>query len=145
MDYTRRHNVNRGYMRLEVWNDAIDLFDLVDKTLASVDRLDIKLKSQILDSSQSVSSNISEGYCRRSLNEYLQFLNIALGSLGETMTRMVGLKRTGQLNPEQFEEFDRIHCSVENKLVALIKSLQAKRRAGTWQDEFRELEEPYSL
>lgn len=131
-------------MRLEVWNEAIGLFDLVHKTLVQIEKVDLKLRSQILDSTQSISSNIAEGYCRRSLNEYLQFLNIALGSSGETMTRVIGLMKAGYLKSDQFEEFDKVHYSVENKLIALIKSLQAKRRSGSWQDEFRETEEPYS-
>ena len=131
-------------MRLEVWNDAIELFDRTHKIVTSIERIDLRLKSQILDSSQSISSNIAEGYCRRSLNEYLQFLSVALGSLGEAMTRMVGLLKAGQLRAEQFEEFDELHYAVENKLVALVKSLQAKRKTGTWQDEFKEGEGSYS-
>ncbi len=144
MDYTRRHNVNRGYMKLEVWNEAIELFKSVHQNLRGLERLDFKLRGQVLDSAQSISSNISEGYCRRSLNEYLQFLSIALGSMGETMTRMVGLNETGYISPEQFEDFDKLHYSVENKLIALIKSLQAKRRTGGWESEFRETEGPYT-
>ncbi|PWI46434.1 four helix bundle protein, partial [Candidatus Heimdallarchaeota archaeon B3_Heim] len=35
------------------------------------------------DSSHSISRNIAEGYSRRSIKEYLNFLNIALGSSGE--------------------------------------------------------------
>lgn len=143
MEYTKRHNVNRGYMKLEVWNNAIELFELIHKMLSACQRLDYKLRAQILDSSQSISSNISEGYCRRSLNEYLQFLNVALGSSGETMTRMIGLCRTGYVALEQFEEFDKLHYQVENKLVALIKSLQLKRKTGEWEIEFREADEPY--
>ncbi len=143
MEYTKRHNVSRGYMKLEVWNDAMELFRLVQETVSTVKGIDVRLKSQILDSTQPVSSNIAEGYCRRSLNEYLQFRNVGLGSSGKSMTRMIGLKIAGFINAEKFEEFDEIHFRVENKLIALIKSLQAKRRTGSWEDEFREIEEPY--
>lgn len=41
------------------------------------------LSSQIRRSSVSVASNIAEGYGRRSKQEYVQFLHIALGSLRE--------------------------------------------------------------
>ena len=33
MEYTKRRNLNRGYMKLEVWQRGIDLFDL-NKLLA---------------------------------------------------------------------------------------------------------------
>jgi four helix bundle protein len=122
-------------MKLDVWNDAINLFQFVNAILLKIDRLDFKLKAQILDAAQSISSNIAEGYCRRSINEYLQFLNIALGSTGELMTRIIGLKSIIQINEETFEEFDKLHYSVENKLLSLIKSLQLKRKEGTWDQE----------
>lgn len=93
MEYTKRHNINRGYMKLEVWNDAMELHGLVNEIIKTCNRIDLKLKSQVLDSTQSKSSNIAEGYCRRTINEYLQALNVALGSSGETMTRMIGLRK----------------------------------------------------
>ena len=135
MGYTERKNLNRGYMKLDVWNDAINLFQLVNNILLKIDRLDFKLKAQILDAAQSISSNIAEGYCRRSINEYLQFLSISLGSSGELMTRIIGLKCIKQINEETFEELDKLHYSVENKLLNLIKSLQLKRKEGTWDQE----------
>ncbi len=135
MGYTERKNLNRGYMKLDVWNDAINLFQLVNNILLKIDRLDFKLKAQILDAAQSISSNIAEGYCRRSINEYLQFLSISLGSSGELMTRIIGLKCIKQINEETFEELDKSHYSVENKLLNLIKSLQLKRKEGTWDQE----------
>ncbi|MCL5030760.1 MAG: four helix bundle protein [Bacteroidetes bacterium] len=135
MGYTERKNLNRGYMKLDVWNDAINLFQLVNNILLKIDRLDFKLKAQILDAAQSISSNIAEGYCRRSINEYLQFLSISLGSSGELMTRIIGLKSIRQINEETFEELDKSHYSVENKLLNLIKSLQLKRKEGTWDQE----------
>ena len=122
-EHTKRRNLNRGYMKLEVWNDAIDLFKLTYKLMNNISNLDYKLKSQILDSVQSISSNIAEGYGRRSINEYLYFLNISLGSSAESLTRIIGLKEIELIKLNDFEEFDKRHYEVENKLLALIKSL----------------------
>ncbi len=33
MGYTERKNLKRGYMKLDVWNDAINLFQLVNIAL----------------------------------------------------------------------------------------------------------------
>jgi four helix bundle protein len=130
-------------MKLEVWNDAVELFGRVNAMLSVLDGIDFKLKSQILDAAQSISANISEGYSRRTVNEYLQFLNISLGSCGELMTRMIGLKKIGKLSNEQFESFDEFHYRVENKLLALVKSLQAKRGKGIWDEEIHESQASY--
>lgn len=139
MEYTKRHNVNRGYMKLNVWNEAIDLFAFVSSSIANIEKLDLRLKSQILDSAQSVSANIAEGYCRRTLKEYIQYLNIGLGSMGETMTRMIGLMKSGQLSPKEFTQFDEFHYSVENKLLALVRSLQSKKGTHDWIEKIPDL------
>ena len=88
-------NLNRGYTKLDVWKDSVELFKLTYNNLHSKQNVDLRLKSQLLDSAQSISSNIAEGYCRRTINEYLQYLNIALGSCGEALTRMISLLKVG--------------------------------------------------
>ena len=69
MQYTKRMNLNRGYLKLEVWQRGIDLFELVFRLAETIS--DFKLKSQFADAAQSVSANIAEGYGRRTLPEYL--------------------------------------------------------------------------
>ena len=131
-------------MKLEVWNDAIELFGMVYQNVSGTDGIDFKPRNQIFDAAQSISANISEGYCRRTINEYLQFLNIALGSSGELMTRMIGLKKIRKISDEKFDAFDKFHYQVENKLLALIKALQTKRKDGVWEERIREPSVSYS-
>jgi four helix bundle protein len=49
---------------------------------------DFGLKGQMRDSSVSISSNIAEGFERRSRKEYLNFLNYAKGSAGEIRSQL---------------------------------------------------------
>jgi four helix bundle protein len=95
-----------------------------------------KSRNNILDASHSISRNIAEGYCRRNLKEYLNFLNIALGSSGELFSGMISLKEIEIINEEKFEQFDEIHYKFENELIGLIKSLQKKQNEGNWEDTF---------
>ena len=129
---TKRQNLNRRYMKLEAWQRGMDLFEMVLKATTGV--TDFKLRSQIVDAAQSVSANIPEGYCRRSLPEYLQLPYTAKGSLGETLARAIGLQRVALMGSAQFEEIDVLHYEVENKLLGLIRSLEAKRADGSWDD-----------
>lgn len=144
VEYTKRHNINRGYMKLEVWQEGILLFKLMNKIVSEITKLDFKLRVQILDAAQSISSNIAEGYCRKSINEYLYFLNVALGSCGEFLTRTIGLKVAEFISSEIFEEVDKLHYAVENKLLGLIRVLESKRDNGTWDQQIHETPETYN-
>ena len=124
MEYTKRRHLNRGYMKLEVWQRGMDLFELAFRLAGSA--LDFKLKSQCIDAAQSVSANVAEGYGRRTLPEYLQFLYIAQGSPGAALTRGWGLLRAKLVPAAAFEEFDILLYEVENKLLALIGSLRSR-------------------
>lgn len=42
--------------------------------------------------------------------------------------------RTQLLRDADFEAFDELHYEVENKLRALIGSIESKRATGDWQD-----------
>ena len=132
MEYTKRRNLNRGYMKLEAWQRGMDLFGMAFQLSTAV--ADFKLKSQFQDAAQSVSANIAEGYGRRSLPEYLQYLYIAKGSLAETLTRAIGFKNVALISDKDFEEFDKLHYEVENKLLRLIESLETKRGTNEWRD-----------
>jgi four helix bundle protein len=129
---TERQNLNRRYMKLEAWQRGMVLFEVVFKATASVQ--DFKLRSQVTDAAQSISANIAEGYGRRTLPEYIQFLYFAKGSLGEALTRSIGLHNVGLLSAAQFESIDALHYEVENKLLGLIRSLESKRDEGSWDD-----------
>jgi four helix bundle protein len=129
---TELRNKNRGYMGLIVWQKALDLFELVWRLTYVETRIDFKLRAQIADAAQSISANIAEGYGRRSVKEYIQFLYVALGSAAETMTRAMGLNGTEQLSDERLHVFDLLHYEVENRLLRLIEKLEQKRDDEDW-------------
>jgi len=72
------------------------------------------------------------------VREYLNYLNIALGSCGEFHSCYESFRQAGQITDKQYEELDQIHYKVENGLISLIKSLQKKHRDGDWQEIFTE-------
>ena len=134
MDYyeTERRIKNRGSMNLIVWQKAMALFEMVWKFVYAESKIDFKLWAQFADAVQSISSNIAEGYGRRSVKEYIQFPYVALGSLAETLTRGIGLHRTGQVSHARIRDFDLLRHEVENRLLRLIEKLEQKRDDGDW-------------
>ena len=135
---------NRGYMNLIVWQKAMELFELVWKTTFEESRIDFKLRAQVTDAAQSIAANIAEGYGRRSVKEYIQFLYVALGSGAETMTRMMGLNGVEQVSDTRFHEFDLLHYEVENRLLRLIEKLEQKRDDSDWVTRIAEDPEEYA-
>lgn len=134
----RNKNLNRGFRKLVVWREAIELYVFVKQALDELKGLPFKIRDQVLDSAFSISSNISEGYCRRSIKEYIQFINIALGSTGENYSQFYALLRSNEISKETFVEYDKRHYSVENKLINLAKSLSKKLKGGDdWNSDYK--------
>ena len=129
-----RKNKNRGYQKLRVWNDAIEYYILTCNVFRDFPYELKRVASQAIASSDSVHRNISEGYCRRSIHEYLHFLNIALGSLGESVSGLQAYLQSKQITEEQFETLDRLAYKLENGSLKLVESLEQKRERGEWID-----------
>ena len=84
-----------------------------------------KVASNSIDAAHSISRNISEGYCRRSLKEYLNHLNFALGSCGEfhscyesfkqarTALHQPDVENTGEQKPSSWSERQRDFTGVD--------------------------------
>jgi four helix bundle protein len=127
-----KKNRNRGYKQLRVWEDAITLY--VDTCrLFKPQAFEMKrVAGQAIAAADSVHRNIAEGYCRRSIREYIQHLYIALSSLGESVSGYHAYRRAGQLAEDDFEMLDHQAFKLENGLLRLIETLERKRNSGTW-------------
>jgi four helix bundle protein len=97
-----RKNTNRGYQKLRVWNDAIDYYQQTVVVFREFPYELRRISGQALASSDSIHRNIAEGYCRRSIREYLNVLNIALGSLGESVSELHAYRKAEQITEENF-------------------------------------------
>lgn len=127
-----RKNRNRGYQKLTVWNDAVEYYVLTCETFRSLAFELKRAASQQIASVDSVHRNIAEGYCRRSIKEYLNFLNISLGSLGESVSGLHAYQKGKQISAEQFERLDALAYKLENGLLKLVEALEQKRERGDW-------------
>jgi four helix bundle protein len=127
-----RRNRNRGYQQLRVWQDAIEFYALCSEAFQKFPFELKRVAGQAIASSDSVYRNIAEGYCRRSVHEYLNFLNYALGSLGESVSGFHAYRKAGQISEEDFEKLDRLAFKLENGLLKLVESLERKRDKGDW-------------
>ena len=64
----------------------------------------------------------------------MNFLNIALGSLGESVSGLHAYRKAKQISEEDFEKLDSLGYKLENGLLRLVESLESKRERGDWID-----------
>ena len=129
-----RKNRNRGYQKLRVWNDAVEYYKETCKVFRKFPYELGRVANQAIASSDSVHRNISEGYCRRTINDYLRFLYIALGSLGESVSGLHAYRNANQITEDDFQLLDARAYKLENGLLKLVESLEEKRDRGEWTD-----------
>ena len=141
----RNKNINRGYRKLEVWKEAINLYVFVKEKVRSLNSVPFKVKAQVEDSIYSCHSNIAEGYSRRSIKEYVHFVNISLSSLAENYSQIFALHCCGDIDRRWFDEYDKKLYSLENKLVQMNKTMIAKVDQNVWRNDYilREIIEKY--
>ena len=141
-------NINRGYRELEVWKEAVELYHFVREKLKTLNNLSYKVKAQVEDSIFSVQSNIAEGYCRRSIKENIQYLAISLSSLGENYSQIFTLTNSSDIDIDWFNEYDKKHYSLENKLIKLNQTYISKMKTKEeWKNDYliREIIESYGI
>ena len=119
---------------MTVWSDAINYYAMTQEVFRKFPYELKRVAAQAIGSSDSIHRNIAEGYCRRSIHEYLNFLNIALGSLGESISGLYAYRSAKQISEEDFEKLDRLAYKIENGLLKLVESLERKREQGDWID-----------
>ena len=91
----------RRFEELEIWQNARVLCNSIREI--SIDTglsKDFALKNQILRSSGSVMDNIAEGFERDGKKEFLNFLYISKGSLGETRSQVYRAFDAGHITEE---------------------------------------------
>ena len=112
-----RKDINRGFIQLRVWQDAVALCVLACEIFKSFPFELKKVVSNVIDAAHSISRNIAEGYCRRSLKEYLNHLNISLGSYGEFHSSCCSFLAAKQITPDDYEKLDALHYKVKDELL----------------------------
>ena len=92
-----------NFERLDVWKKAIDFADSIYRdTRAFPPDERFGLTNQMRKAAVSISSNIAEGSSRISKVDFARFIEIATGSLFETVSQSVIAQRQAFLSEVQF-------------------------------------------
>ena len=120
----------KTFKDLIVWQKSHKLFLDIEEDVDSFPnkRAAWIIADQILRSTGSISSNISEGFGRKTRADYEHFLIIARGSTTETQNWLIKCRDLKYVEADVFESHDKICVEILKMINALIGSL---RRKGT--------------
>ncbi len=114
---------------LEVWKLAHDLtLKIYDVAKNFPKDEQYGLVAQIKRASYSIPVNIVEGFSRKHTKEFIQFLNIANGSLEELRYFLLLSKDLKMISNELYIDLENQSIKISKMLNGLIKSLRTKRK-----------------
>lgn len=117
---------------LEVWQKAREICNIVLRYTQKYDfSRDFTLSNQIRSSSGSAMDNIAEGFERGGNKEFVQFLSISKGSIGETRSQTYRAFDNKYISEEEFELLKNECLILSDKLGAFINYLKKSGIRGT--------------
>jgi four helix bundle protein len=120
------------FEEIEAWQLARDLTKMIYRLSGQGDfGRDFPLRDQLRRASASVMANIAEGYERAGNAEFIQFLAIAKGSVGEVRSHLYIALDQAYLTQQQFDEVATLCLTIAGKIRGLMNSLRASPYKGT--------------
>jgi len=117
------YNKIKTFTDLEAWKTSHRLVLCIYKVTKTFPKEEIfGLVSQLRRAGVSITSNIAEGFSRKSKKEKTQFFYTSLGSLTEVQNQLLVAKDLNYLNAERFKKVASQTIIVSKLLNGIIKS-----------------------
>ena len=121
----------RRFEELECWKAARELCKQITTLTGNRKFLnDYKLINQIRASSGSGMDNIAEGFDRGGNREFIQFLFIAKGSVGETKSQLYRAMDQQYISKEEFDDAHKVAETCSKQISKLTHYLLNTDRKG---------------
>jgi len=114
---------------LKIWQIALkitkEIYDITSKKEFSKD---FSLRDQIRRAIISVSSNIVEGFKKNNNNEFIRFLKIAKGSIGEVRNQLYIALAVKYIEQDEFDKLNNELIELANQVGKLISYLEKNKK-----------------
>ena len=115
---------HRPHRELEVWKKAMDFVEVYSITSEFPKSEVYGLTSQLRRASVSIPSNLAEGAGRKGNKEFMQFLNIAQGSISELDTQLELAYHLEYINKQDSSNLINRLTEISKMLYGLAKALK---------------------
>lgn len=117
------------FEELNIWQDALKITqEIYNLTVKRGFSQDFSLRDQLRRGIVSVSSNIVEGFEKNNNNEFIRFLKIAKGSVGEVRSQLYIALAVHYINQNEFQGVNTMLENLAKQIGAFISYLENKRR-----------------
>jgi four helix bundle protein len=114
---------------LKIWQIALkitkEIYDITSKKEFSKD---FSLRDQIRRAIISVSSNIGEDFEKNNNNEFIRFLKIAKGSIGEVRNQLYIVLAVKYIEQDEFDKLNNELIELANQVGKLISYLEKNKK-----------------
>ncbi len=119
--------MDKGFEQIISWKKARKLNQEIYRlTKQKAFSKDFALRDQVRRASISISSNIAEGYGRKTNKEFIYFLNVAKASCYEVKSQLYLALDVDYVEVDEFEEVYGICDEISKTIHGLIKHLESK-------------------
>lgn len=123
--YEQQNKKITNFTDLNAWKEAHKLVILVYKIVRDFPKSEtFILVPQILRAVISISSNIAEGFSRRTRKEKVQFYSTSLGSLTEVQNQLIISRDIGYIDKDNFDKIYYLTITIHKLINGLIKSAE---------------------
>lgn len=117
------------FKELQIWKESLLITKIIyDLSATEKFSKDFGLRDQIRRAVVSISSNIVEGFEKNNNNEFVRFLKIAKGSLGEVRNQLEIAYVVKYISKEELVVLDKKLIDLGNQIGGFIKYLQSKKK-----------------
>jgi len=118
-----------NFKDLEIWRISLGITkDIYDYTAKIRFSKDYGLRDQIRRAVISISSNIVEGFEKNNSNEFIRYLRISIGSVGEARNQLEIAKAVGYITDEELRVVDDKLLNLSKQIGGFIRYLDQHRK-----------------
>lgn len=114
---------------LEIWKLSLKIVESIYKLVSKESfKRDFGIKDQLTRAAVSINSNIAEGFEKNNNNEFVRYLKISKGSMGELKSQLLICKKINYITELEYKAVESDIEFLRNQLARFINYLEKNKK-----------------